>query len=976
MAQKFLLYIMTNHDVSTNRVTVLQALKISLCWRAASMSGHSLDRCGSLSVAKKQLKFECTDQEAYSVYSKLQILEEKFPCQTGALETLSVENIPDNQSPSKIVNDVREASDWRDMDTEANGNLTAGVADEFHFGDKASKQLISLQGHPIGESLPDFGSYNENPFKNQIDVIDEVFLKRSKDLTQRQLAELCNFHKQMNKNKLKLEETHELDLKLIRSIHIDERIRKDKINILRQEFSNKLGRFDQHRKQQKQKLLSMQLDMLKKEELKSKTGVMDESVDAIPRSESGFRLENFLETSELTTNYRKTGATIFDFTCPSDGTIIGYEGCLEVPSNILNEQEENDRPGDDTLASCTLATGDDLEQIVQNRLSAATANCPGLSDVLPMNSGISAPQSEVFKPFSRLERFNFNQQECWADSNVQLVPDPEPKQTVLLSPVQGLTSYVPASTLSSTQGLCTNKHTRPAEALTNDNNHDTDSAQEVTVTASDSVVNLSPHIEMMTCNDVARSYSTNIPLPQAEHEQERLPPTGNQEATPQPHHSVELSEIPAQQETMNLAIESDPSNSQIPENAIQPLRPQEYLPSEGIASEHLGNTVIQYGRACDWSHSSTQQAEVMVQAAVSEGEPSIQQIPDPMRAHEDLQFERTHLEHLRSTDIQRDEPSQFFQNFSSVPRQAIHTDPIRNELIRVQTQDISCTKQHEKKKLLLQSRCEEEMEKVRRKYNMLLQDAEKEYLQEKNILLKIIQKICWHKAFAEDVSSNFYDHQKGSSTSFQAPSQNSSQHPQASAPVPLSTTFQPHAYQNTNLASTPHFLPISRPQASSTGLVNPRGILQTGPINLRPNLHAGRSPAPHLQRGRAPHASDSTFSTPLASVATMQPTPPSLVSTATPAVPPPNLASSFPAPFPFMDSNILNTFGTLQPARFGTSPHYFGIPQSELPHYAGPDDGLLESLLANFPAAEAHAETVIDSRPITSPDFIYFTDDD
>ncbi|KAG0498766.1 hypothetical protein HPP92_003457 [Vanilla planifolia] len=70
MAQEFLVYIMNNHDVSSKQVTVLQALMISLCWRAASISKHSLQRIGSLALAKRLMKFECSIEEARSVYSR------------------------------------------------------------------------------------------------------------------------------------------------------------------------------------------------------------------------------------------------------------------------------------------------------------------------------------------------------------------------------------------------------------------------------------------------------------------------------------------------------------------------------------------------------------------------------------------------------------------------------------------------------------------------------------------------------------------------------------------------------------------------------------------------------------------------------------------------------------------------------------------------------------------------------------------
>ncbi|XP_020698579.1 uncharacterized protein LOC110111166 isoform X2 [Dendrobium catenatum] len=933
MAQEILVYIMNNHDVSTNKVTVLEALKISLCWQAASMLSHSLDHAGSLSIAKKCLKFGCTEQEAYSVYSKLHILKEKFPCQSVALQNLSVQNILNSESsPSKTVDDVSKTLDGRAKEIAATGNLSVRVNDGFPVDYETSEQLISQPGlYPIGENPGKFqldsGSLKDDLFKNQIDGIEEVFLRRSEVLVQKQQAEVSIFKKQMSKDRLKLVKTHDLDLELIRCIHIDTTVSKGKINVLNQDFSDKLGRFDQHRKQQKQKLISMQLDIRNKEQElqyswleKAKSGKLDESLDDIPQLESGFMLEKFMEASEFGCNFNNSA-------CPSSEKNIRTDGCLEVPSNILNEREENVRQGDDALTSATSVTGDNFEQNVQNRISVELS-------VPPMLSVTAADGRD--------------------DSNgLHLVPDPVLNQGALLSPVKGLTSSVSSSTSSSIPELCTNERTMPAEVFTSGNCQNMDSFHYFTVPASDFVVTLSPHIERMSSNDVAPSNYTSCPLPKEVPEQARLPPTGYEESTPQPHHSVELSEVPAQQEIIAVVAESEPSNRQIPENAMNPLRPQEFLSSEGMPSEHFGSSVIRYGVACDWLHSSTQQGEVPIQdvieAAVFESQPSIQQISEnnlhPMRLQEDLPLEIMHSEHQENIVIQPDEPNQLIHNFSSiewVPLQAISTNPIHNEIVRMRKQQYLCIEKHENKKLLLRSECEQEIEKVKRKYDILLQDAEREHLPEKKMFLELFQKLVWHNVFAEEVRSKFYVHDEGSSTPFQARSRNSNQHFQA-----------------------------SQPQLTSSNTIRQ-------PINTRAILHAGRSPAPHLQPIRPPpRVSDPTVNTPLSSAPNSQSATPTLISNATPSVSPANLVCTFSAPFPLMGSSISNASGISQPTGSGSSPLYFSPAQFELPECAEADE-LLESMLANLPATnnEFLTESIIDSRPNASSDVVYLSDGD
>lgn len=69
-------------------------------------------------------------------------------------------------------------------------------------------------------------------------------------------------------------------------------------------------------------------------------------------------------------------------------------------------------------------------------------------------------------------------------------------------------------------------------------------------------------------------------------------------------------------------------------------------------------------------------------------------------------------------------------------------------------------------KVRLQYECELEIDKLRRKYDALCQDAEREHLRDKNMFQAIYEKVFLHKIFADEVRSKFYDNKEGISTLF------------------------------------------------------------------------------------------------------------------------------------------------------------------------------------------------------------------
>uniref|UniRef100_A0A7N0TYD2 Helicase C-terminal domain-containing protein n=1 Tax=Kalanchoe fedtschenkoi TaxID=63787 RepID=A0A7N0TYD2_KALFE len=78
MAEWFLEYVMENHDVSKEPVTLLQAFQLSVCWIAASLRNQKINYKASLGLARQHLKFSCSDDETDYVYLKMVFFKELF----------------------------------------------------------------------------------------------------------------------------------------------------------------------------------------------------------------------------------------------------------------------------------------------------------------------------------------------------------------------------------------------------------------------------------------------------------------------------------------------------------------------------------------------------------------------------------------------------------------------------------------------------------------------------------------------------------------------------------------------------------------------------------------------------------------------------------------------------------------------------------------------------------------------------------
>ncbi|KAG8094190.1 hypothetical protein GUJ93_ZPchr0012g19846 [Zizania palustris] len=101
LCEELLDYILKNHKVSQEQTGILHAFNIALCWRAASLLKHKVNHRESLSLAVKNLNYECNEGLAEVVYEKLRILKKKFSRRASEISKHS-QFTPGNNTPPYV----------------------------------------------------------------------------------------------------------------------------------------------------------------------------------------------------------------------------------------------------------------------------------------------------------------------------------------------------------------------------------------------------------------------------------------------------------------------------------------------------------------------------------------------------------------------------------------------------------------------------------------------------------------------------------------------------------------------------------------------------------------------------------------------------------------------------------------------------------------------------------------------------------
>ncbi|XP_062224344.1 uncharacterized protein LOC133922851 isoform X2 [Phragmites australis] len=292
------------------------------------------------------------------------------------------------------------------------------------------------------------------------------------------------------------------------------------------------------------------------------------------------------------------------------------------------------------------------------------------------------------------------------------------------------------------------------------------------------------------------------------------------------------------------------------------------LQSEMQPSSSMQDQPVEAERAGTWSTMATQDLQHEMQPSTS-----MQHIP-PGRAHPD---ERIQIGLQPNTTPG---PEQFTQLFPVASVAFNHlicsSEPLKNELERLKHCTNLLSKNHEQKKLVLQAEYKQEMEKVVKKYESLLQKEDSTFLRMTSELADIYRKVFVQQSLAENFREKFM---KSSAAQERSASPAIGQAPQSSqqalawtsvaqtttSPVASSLATRPPVL--TSFHSTGPFLQpsqVARPSASEAiqlQSIVPRNLYRaTSPLSSIPLQNGSyrvvgaqsRGPAPHLQHLRMP----------------------------------------------------------------------------------------------------------------------------
>ncbi|XWS28986.1 hypothetical protein CRYUN_Cryun25bG0118000 [Craigia yunnanensis] len=230
MVERFLEYVMNNHLVNREPVTILQAFQISLCWSVASLLKHKIDHKESLALAKQHLGFTCKKEEADYVYSMLRCLKRMFLYRTGYLK---VPNSPKaSELSSKAVGrDYSNATSYQQ-------NIKAKIEDLPRFQEGSDIQAIAESG-----VAPEFHLAQRDLVKS-IKEIQKKCDKQMTKLLEKQTEEMKQFNQKYEEEKAQLENKKRTEAAVIR-LHSNVSMRTDKLKNLDIEYARKFDELKQ-----------------------------------------------------------------------------------------------------------------------------------------------------------------------------------------------------------------------------------------------------------------------------------------------------------------------------------------------------------------------------------------------------------------------------------------------------------------------------------------------------------------------------------------------------------------------------------------------------------------------------------------------------------------------------------------------------------------------------------------------------------
>ncbi|VAI40509.1 unnamed protein product [Triticum turgidum subsp. durum] len=825
VCEELLEYALKNYQVSQEPK---HPFNIALCWHAASLSRHKVNHKESLALAEKHLNYECSVTFTELVYKKLRNLKKKFARRGGGTGK-------NNQSIS-----VKDISPYRQEASTKYGNdkpipkQTASVGgNESHQEDShdlvieaivsGEKELLSVPEIHEKQDLSKDALLSRIT-ETRINLVDMVFSLREKNIHDKQANEVAMFDMHRHKGVVKLREACRIVVEHLRRSQADPENRGGQTkllvecltmltNLIVEWFTMLLYAFLKHMRYQREKL-DLQQSKVWTKELQLKEKFLHEA--NYGHLDHTFDQHIYLPDSDFAIEEFSHFNTCVDTAtlanCPQSlhetSAMEVTLVCSVIPSDVINAEAARNGSVEGRLAS---EEGIGLrENMISN--SSDIINSRGGASLAVQHQLISSPAIDN----------SINQESSSGDH--RRTEHVERQSGVGSQPLPGETDLAEMEVNIDNGG---GTHADPPYL----------EPQTVALVPSQASLQMSKEVEA-EANLVMQSAQPIVaPVQLLQREAEQVDRSGI---------------TPAQ----TLQPETQPSASR-----------EVYTQTDLIIQSAQPST-------------PTELSQRDVEQASLSRVPSSQCLPSAMHPSvppSSILLERTHPDQCQPSSHQPDAaPGSSAQLFPLAPSMFNHPpvgdDPLKNELHRFRLCIDSLNKTNELKQSQLRTEYSQEREKLKQKYDFLLQEQDSSHLQQMKTLNNLCEKVLLNQSLADNLQKEFIS----SGEQVRAHSPPNHQTPQTSQQVPtrpsaVASTASPTASSSAGrppvLIHHVHPLQVDQPSPSSSpssqvvrphpSILNNIARSTSTSFSLAPVLPSGsfgvqselaRAPAPHLQR--------------------------------------------------------------------------------------------------------------------------------
>ncbi|KAM3259842.1 hypothetical protein ACQJBY_051248 [Aegilops geniculata] len=803
LCEELLEYTLKNHQVSQVPKDILHAFNIALCWRAASLSRHKVDHRESLALAVEHLKYECSETLAEKVYKKLRILKKEFSHRVGRTsksnQSISVKNISsyqqetstkygsDKSIPKQAASVGGNESHQEDSHDLVIEPIVPGEKEVLYVPEIHEKQHLSKDA--LLNSITE----------KRIKLVDMVFSLREKNIHDKQTNEVAMFDMHRHKGVEKLREACRIVVEHLRRSQADPEDRGGQRKLIVEWFTMLLYAFLKHMRYQREKL-DLQQSMVWTKELQLKESFLHEAKfgqldlifdEHIYLPDSGFAIEEFSHFSSCvdTATLANCQQSLHE-TSAMEVTLVRSV----IPSDVINAEAARNGSAEVLIHNEGMPASDGIG-LTENRISNSF-------DCIDSQGGASLAVQHQVNSSPAIDN-SINQESSSGDR--RRTEHVEQQSGVASQPLPGETD----------------QHLGDAEMEVNTGNGDNTQADP-------------PYLEPQTVAPVPSQASL-----QMSKEVEAEANLVLKSAQP----------IAAPAQLLQREAEQVDRSGMIPAQTMQP----EMQPSASREAYMQSDLIIQSAQP---SMVPAELSQRNVEQASLYHVPSSQCLPSGMHPWVPLSsilLERTHSDQCQPSHQPEAALGSSAKMVASMVfnHPPVGDEPLKNELHRLRSYIDSLNKTNELKKSQLRTERSQEIDKVKQKYDLLLQEQDSTHLQQTKTIDNLCEKVLLNQSIADYFRAKFISSSGAQARAHSPPNHQTPQAPQQVSPWPsaVASTASPAASSSAGRPPvlTHHIQPLQVDRPSPSSPAGPLPHVQPLKVD-RPSPSSPAGPLQHVQQ--------------------------------------------------------------------------------------------------------------------------------